>query len=109
MNDTEFLALTEQVLDSLEKQADDWAISLDIDIETERQGNVLTLAFENGARVVINSQTTMQELWVAAPSGGFHYRYTGHDWHDTRHGPSLPEALSHICSQAAGVPVTVQL
>jgi CyaY protein len=51
----------------------------------------------------------MQELWVAARSGGFHYRYDGRYWNDTRNGMSLHNALSQICSQAAGVPVNVQL
>jgi len=109
MNDSEFIALADQVLDSIERQADDWAASMDLDIETRRQDNVLTLVFEDGAQVVINSQTAMQELWVAARSGGFHYRYTGHQWNDTRSGPPLHEALSHICTQAARVPIIVRL
>jgi CyaY protein len=46
---------------------------------------------------------------VAARSGGFHYRYDGKHWNDTRGGPPLPDALSQICSEAAGVPVTVRL
>jgi CyaY protein len=109
MNDTEFIALVNQVLDGIESQADEWAASLNLDIETRRHGNVLTLVFNDNAQVVINSQTAMQELWVAARSGGFHYRYDGHHWNDTRAGAPLHEALSQICSQAAGVPVTVRL
>jgi CyaY protein len=109
MNETEFLALTEQVLDSIESQGDDWAASLDVDIEASRSGNVLTLVFEDDTHVVINSQAAMQELWVAARSGGFHYRYDGKHWIDTRGGPELADALSQICSDAAGVPITVRL
>lgn len=107
MNETEFLALTGQVLDSIESQADDWAATLDVDIEANRSGNVLTLIFNDDAHVVINSQAAMQEIWVAARSGGFHYRYEGGNWVDTRGGPALSEALSQICSAAAGVPVSV--
>ncbi|OWT75027.1 MULTISPECIES: iron donor protein CyaY [unclassified Achromobacter] len=109
MNETEFLALVEQVLDSLESQADDWAASLDVDIEANRSGNVLTLVFEDDTHVVVNSQAAMQEIWVAARSGGFHYRYDGKHWNDTRGGPGLADALSQICSDAAGVPITVKL
>jgi len=109
MTETEFLALIDQVLDSIESQADDWAAKLDVDVETSRSGNVLTLVFDNDIHVVVNSQAAMQELWVAARSGGFHYRYDGQRWNDTRGGPALPEALSQICSEAAGQPVTVQL
>ncbi|ARP88335.1 iron donor protein CyaY [Bordetella genomosp. 9] len=109
MNETEFLALAEQVLDRIESQADDWSASLDVDVEANRSGNVLTLIFEDDTHVVVNSQAAMQEIWVAARSGGFHYRYDGQHWLDTRGGPPLHDALSQICSEAAGVPVTVRL
>ncbi|ANN69191.1 iron donor protein CyaY [Bordetella bronchialis] len=109
MNETEFLALAEQVLDRIESQADDWAGSLDVDVEANRSGNVLTLVFEDDTHVVVNSQAAMQEIWVAARSGGFHYRYDGQHWLDTRGGPPLHDALSQICSEAAGVPVTVKV
>ena len=109
MTETEFLALVDQVLNSIESQADDWAASQDVDIETSRSGNVLTLVFEDGTHVVINSQAAMQEIWVAARSGGFHYRYEDGQWINTRGGPQLPDTLSQICSVAAGVPVTVRV
>ena len=109
MNETEFLTLSGAVLDSIESQADDWAASQDVDIEASRSGNVLTLVFEDGTHVVVNSQAAMQELWVAARTGGFHYRYDGQHWNDTRGGPQLADALSQICSAAAGVPVAVRL
>ena len=47
MTETEFLALIDQVLNSIESQADDWAASLDVDVETSRSGNVLTMVFED--------------------------------------------------------------
>ncbi|ANY18026.1 iron donor protein CyaY [Bordetella pseudohinzii] len=109
MTETEFLALTEQVLDSIESQADDWMAAHDVDIEANRSGNVLTLIFEDDTHVVINSQAAMQELWVAARSGGFHYRFDGQQWLDTRGGPNLADALSQICSAAAGVPLSVRV
>jgi CyaY protein len=109
MNETEFLALAEQVIDRIESQADDWAGSLDVDVEASRSGNVLTLVFEDDTHVVVNSQAAMQEIWVAARSGGFHYRYDGQHWLDTRGGPPLHDALSQICSEAAGEPITVRI
>jgi len=109
MTETEFFALAEGVLDSLESQADDWAGALDIDVEATRNGNVLTLVFEDGTQVVVNTQAAMQEIWVAARSGGYHYRYDGQHWQDTRGGPGLADALSQICSEAAGTPVKIAL
>jgi len=107
MNESEFLTRSEGILDSLESQADDWVALHDLDIEANRNGNVLTLIFDDAIHVVINSQAPMQEMWVAAPSGGFHYRFDGQHWNDTRGGPNMAEALSQICSEAAGCPIRV--
>ena len=111
MNETEFLALAEHTLDQIESQADDWSArdDVDLDIEVTRNGNVLNLVFEDGTTIVVNSQAAMQELWLAARTGGFHYRYDGASWLDTRGGPPLNDALSQICSSAAGTPLTIKL
>jgi len=109
MNETEFLDLASGVLQIIESHTDEWVAKHDIDIETSLSGNVLTLVFEDGTQVIVNTQATMQEIWVAARSGGFHYRYDGQHWRDTRGGPNLADALSQICSDAAGTPLTVKL
>lgn len=109
MNETEFLARSEAILDSLESQSDDWVALHDLDIEANRSGNVLTLIFDDAIHVVINSQAPMQEMWVAAPSGGFHYRFDGQLWNNTRGGPNLAEALSQIVSEATGEPIKVMV
>src|SRR5690606_14592140 len=109
MNETEFLARSEAILDSLESQSDDWVALHDLDIEANRSGNVLTLVFDDAIHVVINSQAPMQEMWVAALSGGFHYRFDGQHWNDTRGSPNLAEALSQIVSEATGEPIKVMV
>ena len=50
MNETEFLARIDSILDSVETQADAWFENLDLDVETRRQGHVLNLVFDNGPR-----------------------------------------------------------
>jgi CyaY protein len=109
MTETEFHKRVHAILDTIETQADEWYERLDVDVDTKREANVLSLLFDNRIPVVINSQAPMQELWVAAPSGGFHYRFDGQHWNDTRGGLVLHEALSQIFSDATGHPVKVQL
>ncbi len=109
MTESEFLALADRILSAIEKQADQWYDDLDIDVEPERNGQVVTLVFDNGTRVVINSQAPLQEMWLASPGGAFHYRLQGDTWCDTRGGPNLADALSAICTKAAGQPLTVRL
>ena len=109
MNETEFHTRVQAILDAIESQADHWFEVLDLDVESARQGNVLNLTFENGHQVVINSQASLQEMWLAARSGGFHYRFDGQHWKDTRGGLDLHDALSQICSDESGHALEVKL
>jgi len=109
MTETEFHKRVHAILETIETYADEWYEKLDVDVDTKREANVLSLLFDNRVPVVINSQAPMQEIWVAAPSGGFHYRFDGRQWNDTRGGLVLDEALSQIFSDATGHPIKVQL
>lgn len=103
MSESEFLALAQQELDRLESAVEAAADAADADIEINRAGNLMELEFEDGSKIIVNSQAPMQELWVAARSGGFHFRHDGQRWVDTRGGGELYAALSGYVSQQAGV------
>ena len=93
----------EALLSSLEVAID--RLSDQIDIDVLRTGNVLTLTFENQHRIIVNSQEAAQEVWVAARSGGFHFRFdeaTNH-WTDTRSGEYLRVALGRLIEIETGV------
>jgi len=107
LSESEFLALAEQELDRLERAVEEAADAADADIEINRTGNVMELEFEDGSKIIVNSQAPMQELWVAARAGGFHFRRDGDRWVDTRGGGELFEALSRYLSQQAGVTLTL--
>ena len=48
-----------------------------------------------------------REIWVAAKSGGFHFRYDGNAWRDTRDGAELFAAVSRLASLQSGAPVVL--
>src|SRR6476620_7258640 len=101
MTDSDYLSRAEAVLASIEAALDD----IDADIEAERNGNVLTLEFENGSKIIINLQPPMQEVWIAAKAGGFHFKYLDGQWRDTRNGTEFYAALTDYATQQAGEPV----
>jgi len=101
MTETEFLERAEQVLKAIERTVD----AAELDIDTARNANVLTLELANGSRVVVNSQAPMQQLWVAGKSGAFHYAWRDGNWRDTRDGSELFAALSKLVSAQGGEPV----
>jgi CyaY protein len=107
LTESEFLALAEAELDRIESIVEIAAGEADADIEVGRVGNVLTLEFDDGSKIIINSQAPMQELWVAARAGGFHFRRNDGRWVDTRSGEELYVALSRYVSQQCDVDVTL--
>ena len=80
-----------------------------IEVDTARSGNVLTLTFENDHRVVVNSQDATEELWLAARSGGYHYRLdaASGQWLDTRGGDPFDVALRRVVEAETGVALTL--
>ena len=109
MTESEFLARADAILDKIHEQVDNWFETLDIDLDASRSGQVLTIVFDQKSHVVVNSQAPLQEMWVAAPSGGFHYKFDNDNWVDTRDGTRLADNLSSIFSDITGQTLTVAL
>jgi CyaY protein len=108
MTESEFLALAESTLSHIELEFERASDATDLDIECSRSGNVLEVEFvADGAKIIVNTQTPMQEIWVAARAGGFHYRYDGSRWLDTRGGKELYAALSELAGAQAGAAVSL--
>jgi len=102
MNEAEFEPLAEQALRAIEKALE--ASSLDADFELKDAG-VLEIEFADGSKVIVNRHAAAREIWVAARSGGFHFRWDGAAWRDTRDGTELFAALSRVASLQSGAPV----
>lgn len=105
LSDSEYHARTGAVLASVEACADRWLQDDLIDIDTHRTGGLLEMSFPNGSVIVLNTQPPLHEIWLAARSGGFHYRYSAGAWRDTRDGRELFEALSACASEQGGKPL----
>jgi CyaY protein len=58
---------------------------LDVDlVDLERAGDVITLTFAGGKRCVVNTQRPTRQIWVAASSRGWHFRFDGAHWVDEK-------------------------
>jgi CyaY protein len=102
LSDADYRAHAMATLGAIEKRIDGWLQDDVVDIDTQRSGGLLELAFENGSKIVVNTQPPLQELWLAARSGGFHYRWVNGRWADTRDGTDFIDALSSCASAQAG-------
>jgi CyaY protein len=90
-----------QLTDALFKRLDQALEAADIDYELA-PGGILEMEFDDGSKIVINRQPAMHEIWVAAKSGGFHFRWQDGAWRDTRGGDELFAALERMATQQAG-------
>ncbi|MFZ6674250.1 iron donor protein CyaY [Undibacterium sp. Xuan67W] len=97
MTETEFLTLADTCLRQVESIFEQAFENDELDVECKRSGNVLEIEFvNNGSKIIVNSQAPMQEMWLAARSGGFHYRYDGQHWLNTRDSSEFFSTLSAI-------------
>lgn len=104
MDDKEFNGLADAVLARIEAALE--ASGADIDFELAA-GGVLEIEFEDGSKIIVNRHGVAREIWVAARAGGFHFRWDGTAWIDTRDGAELMSKLSILASQQAGESITL--
>ena len=100
MNESDFNQLAEDTMAAIEEAVDDCGVDIDYD----SAGGILTLEFGNGSQIIVNKQTPLSQLWVAARSGGFHFDYDAGDqcWRLQGSGEELFSCLSRYCSEQAG-------
>jgi CyaY protein len=105
MTDSEFLTLAEQLLQTVESECDRLNEQEGVDIDNQRTGGMVTLAFSDRSQIVVNLQKPLHEVWLASRVGGYHYRYVGGLWQDTKGQGEFFTQLGQHASLHAGIPV----
>ena len=80
------------------------------DIDYDNVSDILTLEFANGSKIIVNKQAPLQQLWVAARSGGYHFDYAPAEqaWLLQGSGEELFACLGRYCSEQAGEAVVLE-
>lgn len=105
MTDLQYQDLAERVLQSIELDCDRLNDETDVDIDNQRTGGMITLTFSNRSQIIINLQKPLQEIWMAARAGGFHYKFNSNHWTDTKDSSEFFANLSRYASEQAGQPL----
>ncbi len=105
MTDTEYMDRAEAALEAIEVACDRINDATEADIDNQRVGGMITIVFPNASQLIVNLQKPLQEIWLAAKSGGYHYRHDGKAWVDTKTGEEFFANLSREASLQSGQPL----
>ena len=106
MNESEFREVAEQTIEDIQDAIDNSGADIDYD----EIGGVLTLEFENGSKIIFSKQGAMNQLWMAAKSGGFHFDFdeAGQQWIcDSGDNEEIYSMLSRLATEQAGESVEI--
>jgi CyaY protein len=93
-----FSARADAVLAAVGAALDAAGDASDADLDWSLNDGVLTIDCGRDGKLIVNRHVPNREIWVAAKSGGFHFRAAGGAWRDSRGG----EARRRTHAPAAG-------
>jgi CyaY protein len=103
MTETEFIALADRTLARIGSALDEALGNSDVDVDWSLNDGILGIECEDGSKLIVNRNVGNREIWVAARSGGFHFRIDGGAWRDTRGGGELGAEVTRLLSEQAGL------
>ncbi|MCX8617270.1 iron donor protein CyaY [Gilliamella sp. B2923] len=101
MNIQQFHAITEQLFNEIELFLDDYADKHDVDIDYETNGNVMTISFPNGSKMIINTQEPLFQVWLATARQGYHFDYVNEQFICNRSDQSFTTIFSQAVTEQA--------
>src|SRR5512137_1709744 len=90
--DTEFITVADAALAAIGEALDRALAASDVDVDWTQNDGILEIECEDGSKLIVNRHVPNREIWVAAKSGGFHFRPQEGRWRDTRSGEELGNA-----------------
>jgi len=100
MTEIEFNQAASTTLARIEQALED----AELDFETPADG-IIEVEFDDGSKIIINRHGVAREIWVAARSGGFHFKPRDAGWADTKSGEPLYDKLAALIAAQGGVMV----
>jgi CyaY protein len=103
MTEAQFNQIVDELMFSIEESIDDSGA----DIDYENTAGMLTITCEaNGSQIILSRQPALGEVWLAAKSGGFHFKLDDESsecvWRNTVSGEPLIEMLTTACIEQSG-------
>jgi CyaY protein len=101
MTESEFLTVSDALLEALQRALD----SADLDVDYQLNGGVLEIEFDSGEKMIVNRHAPNQEIWVAARTGGYHFSLNDDQrWINRRDQSELAQLISQLISDGTHTP-----
>ena len=100
-----FSVHAEQTIEELMSRLE--AIEALDDCDMDLIDGVFELEFEDGAKLIINRQEPVKQLWLASPEGPAHFGFDADsgEWENDKTGESLTRTLERVLSQKTGTSI----
>ena len=82
MTETEFLQQVKVLFDAISEHIE----AKEADLDVLAHGAVLEIENDDGQKVIVNQQASMNEIWLASREGGYHFKFADGTWVNTRDG-----------------------
>ncbi len=76
------------------------------DADVDTAGNTIHIAFKDGSRCVVNTQSAVSQIWLAGGQSGWHFSYdeaAGQWLHDKGSGDELFSTLARLTKSTIGI------
>ena len=96
VSDTAFIASADATLAAIGAALDAALDASDADVDWSLNDGILEIDCGANGKLIVNRHVPNREIWVAARSGGFHFRADGGHWSDTRSTQELAATLTWL-------------
>ena len=107
MTDSDFILAADRTLAAIGEAIDRALDRADADVDWNLNDGILSIECDDGSKLIVNRHVPNREIWVAARSGGFHYRPAAGVWRDSRSGNELGAALAALLRAQAKLDVAL--
>ena len=104
MNESQFTTQVDQTFRAIEDAVE----AANADIDFDQQAGVLTLLFDDGRKLIFSRQAPVKQLWLAAPTGGFHFNWVDGHWQLADSATTLTQKVNELASLISGESISLE-